>query len=265
VGSLLVQLHVPLIGLPAGSVIRHWFAESFRRLGGDLRRQLLAQPVPPADIPVADGWKVGGRVGDVWAYHGVEPDPEVAYSDSNYEGFLAAVERGVDGAALNIGVVSPSPVGLDRPLLGKPMVFTAFVVSSRDSRVGLFNLDSEIAYLLEDPTTEGALLALVRETASACGVIDGHIEGSLGGADRRPWLLLLSDPVGHQLGGLEGLDSSGLFAEVSRLPRGGYWLQATRRFNELDQETARRVAELQLRAELIQRKLPTPYGLAGSE
>lgn len=264
VGSLLVELQIPLTDVQAGPVVRHWFEESFRRLGGELRQRLLARLTPPADEPAGES-NVGGPIGEVWANQEVVPDPVVGYSDENYRRFLAALSHGVEGAEFEMGVATPEPLGPEHPLLGPPMLISTFVVSPNDPRVGVFKIESEIPYLTDDPAVEDVLLALVRETASACGVVEGAIEGMPSWDDRRPWLLLVSDPVGERLGGLETFESLGLFTEVSQLPRGGYWLQATRRFNQLDPDTAKRVAELQLQAELVQRKLPAPYGLADPE
>jgi hypothetical protein len=259
--SLLVQLNVPLVDVPVGPVVRHWFAESFRRLGSDLRRRLLGRTVPPANMPMAES-NVGGPIGDVWAYYEVGSDPAVGYSDDNYQRFLSALSNDTRGASFSIGVATATPLGPDCPLLAPPLLFTTFVVDPEDPRIGWFKIQSDISTLTGSADIEGALLALVRETASACGVIDGGIDARPTGTDRRQWLLLLSDEVGERLGGVEALKPPGLFNQVSRLPRGGYWLQATPRFNDLDKETSTRVAEVGLQAELIQRGLPTPYGLA---
>ncbi|MFI6761935.1 hypothetical protein ACIBF5_22615 [Micromonospora sp. NPDC050417] len=58
------------------------------------------------------------------------------------------------------------------------------------------------------------------------------------------WVTVVPEKVGLSLGGLDGLNESGAFRSVERLPRGGYWLQATERFTDYRQPEAERVFEV---------------------
>jgi hypothetical protein len=55
------------------------------------------------------------------------------------------------------------------------------------------------------------------------------------------WLTICAQDIGDRLGGVEALQATGAFHEVSQLAYGGYWLQATERFQQYDIDSARRV------------------------
>jgi hypothetical protein len=46
------------------------------------------------------------------------------------------------------------------------------------------------------------------------------------------WLTVLAEELGERLGGLEVLRASGAFVQVDRLASGGFWLLATRTWDE---------------------------------
>jgi hypothetical protein len=55
------------------------------------------------------------------------------------------------------------------------------------------------------------------------------------------WLTICAEEIGDRLGGVAALQATGAFHEVSQLAYGGYWLQATERFQQYDVDSARRV------------------------
>ena len=116
---------------------------------------------------------------------------------------------------------------------------------------------------------ERQLLGLVRSVADTCAPAYGEIsfdntglldfatsyEHNLGlfpwnavrRANRSPrgysWLTILAEPVGDRLGGEAALRETAVFAEVSRLAGGGYWLLATTRLVNYDLAAAERVRQ----------------------
>jgi hypothetical protein len=55
------------------------------------------------------------------------------------------------------------------------------------------------------------------------------------------WLTVCSQQIGEALGGLDALAGSGAFTEVEQLAAGGYWLRATRHYDDYDLAAASKV------------------------
>src|SRR5436305_3560388 len=246
---------------------REWFTGAVETLGGQLWQELNDRAVAPADTP--EWW--GGQPGDVWAeccaYFGSRSDWS-PYSAAAWDALLEAI----DGASVirafalyRLAGLVPGRLHPGFPRLG---------LSARYVDLPAYNwwgmkLQGSRDVLAGDAHQERQLLGLVRSVADTCapaygetsfdntGLLDfaTSYEHNLGRfpwnavrrANRSPrgysWLTILAEPVGDRLGGEAALRETAVFAEVSRLAGGGYWLLATTRLVNYDLAAAERVRQ----------------------
>jgi hypothetical protein len=134
-----------------------------------------------------------------------------------------------------------------------------------DGHQDLFSsIDDAVA---NDPDGEREILATVREVAEIAAPVavavavrgsqrSMPLEDALSSSNttyvRNPgevlrnygWLTVLSDEMAERVGGAERLRTSGAFVEVDRLAAGGWWLLATKTWQEYGPEQADRLFEL---------------------
>jgi hypothetical protein len=248
------------VGVAAiGAATRRWFVDGADQLGGELWRELLARPVPPADAEYR--WE--GAPGDVWAECGVDFGGGRAewegFSEDGWRKFLEATDGPSIVLASTLYRLTELTEGRLHP--GHPRL--ALCARSIDLTTGGFSgLKVQLSKV-----DDQALLEYVRAAAAACPPLYGEISGDNGtytdfttsfehATGRLPWqtvhtaartlrgyswLTIIDGRIGDRLGGVEALRGSGAFAEVDRFDHGAYWLLATPRLADYGPDEAVRV------------------------
>jgi hypothetical protein len=138
--------------------------------------------------------------------------------------------------------------------------------------------------LLNDPAGEQRILATVREAAETAAPVAAAVAAEAtflttpleralarfgvglpeAGALLRNygWLTVLGDEMAERVGGGDRLRASGAFVEAERLAAGGWWLLATKTWDEYGPEQANRLFELLAPVLAPGRPEPAPAAIA---
>ena len=174
-----------------------------------------------------------------------------AYSPAAWDEFLHRLGR------------LPDAAGFDERRLSGPG-FRVGLMTERDHLDLFSTIDDAVA---NDPDGERVILATVREVAEMAAPLavavavqgsqrETPLEVAIGRSNttyvRRPgetlrnygWLTVLGDEMAERVGGADRLRASGAFVEVDPLAAGGWWLLATKTWDEYGPEQANRLFEL---------------------
>ena len=270
----------PATAVPPAETIRRWFVDGLDQLGGPVWRRVQADTagsvvpfvtddpdrwlpmLPPGtaalDLQVwKDGWKDGkwlgrgaGAVEEFVARAGLMP---------YFAAATLAVSAGpADAPGYRARLASPE----------YPIITLALKRVGSEPGWLLLGIDGPARYLLPALDGQSPTAAFLRSLADSTNPTFGQIGEQQAGAGQTPldaglgrsvdasvraareivrgysWVTVISQEVGDSLGGLASLASSGAFVAADRLAQGGFWLQATERYEQFDLAAAVRVAEV---------------------
>jgi hypothetical protein len=237
---------------------RRWFELCPERLHGAFGAAVRAMPETELGQDDRRAGAVSATV-SVAVWDGVHPEPwewSEVYSPRSFGELLSRLGRLPDAAGFDASTLD------DRGRWNRPGFHVGVV--AEDDCLDLFStIDDAVA---NDPDGERAILATLREVAElaaplavAVAVQGSQAEMPLEDAISRSnttytrspatvlrnygWLTVLSDEMADRVGGGGRLGAGGAFVEVERLAAGGWWLLATKTWDEYGPEQANRVFE----------------------
>jgi len=245
----------------SGQLAREWFDLAWRELGGSIRSRLAA--APPATGPVPHGLYVLATT----RVAGETDETFFEYEMSQWEEFLDRVAAdplpspffnasGSDGG----GTMLPYFRTADYwQVYAEPVAY-------RDRVLVQLSVESREDYLLADPGREAAAVAFLKRMAGQTDADYAEIgfgyAGLLTCVDQTTytwlpesvglarellrgyaWLTLVPATLVAQVGGVQGLRSSGAFVEVDELANGAVLVRATEHFRDYQDADAARVFE----------------------
>jgi hypothetical protein len=264
--QLLVTVERPADDAVAGRMLAAWFSGAFEAMGGRLRAEVLAaEPMSDYNLrgrPVSEPY---GKPGEVWSaiYTSVRGPRGVrmkskAFSTKAWKAFLDGLSAVPYGAEL-------LAITLDHA--GFPNAFPSLRVgytTNNDDDRWLFLKVKFGPELLDDPEFQKSALSFVRSFADEWNLAHAEISYDRGSGRTAyetvfrgqpdqtsrtsrevlrgyAWLTVCPQEIGDRLGGVEALRSSGAFAQVEALSKGGYWLLATENWRDFGQPAAERI------------------------
>jgi hypothetical protein len=262
------QRCVVMLTLPVGQdrervirAARRWFELCAARFHGEFGAAVRA--AAPHRLE-----RVGGRPGAISAQVGTAVFPDDGYAGEPWEWDAPYSPSAWDELLHKIGEL-PSNASFEANTLdelgrrGGPRLSVA--MSAEGGYLGLTSsIDEKLA---NDPAGQQEILATVREVAEDADPVAAAVSedeylnstpleralnrfGTIGfleaGSVLRNygWLTVLGERMGERLGGLDRLRASGAFVEARQLTHGGYWLLATRTWDEYGPEEANRLFEI---------------------
>ena len=243
----------------AARAARRWFGLCPHRLHGAFGAAVRAMPETELG---QDGRRAGAVSATVSAamWDGVRPEPwewSEVYSPRSFGELLSRLGRLPDAAGFDASTLD------DLGRWNRPGFNVGFI--AEDDYLDLFStIDDAVA---NDPDGERVILATLREVAEMAAplAVAVAVQGSQGEMPledaisrsnttytRSPatvlrnygWLTVLSDEMADRVGSGGRLVACGAFAEVERLAAGGWWLLATKTWDEYGPEQANRVFEV---------------------
>ncbi|MEU8164929.1 hypothetical protein AB0B97_00310 [Micromonospora sp. NPDC049004] len=239
--------------------MRRWFELCPPRLHGAFGAAVRAMPKADLDPPVSPPGTVHNSVSTA-VFDDLYREPREwmeTYSPGSWDELLRRLGEVPDAASFEARTRD------EQGRLYKP----SFLVSAVSDE-GYIDLVSTIDdAVANDPGGERAILATVRDVADLAApvAVAVAVRGSLtdtplevalsrSSADyrKRPgevlrnygWLTVVSDEMAERVGGADRLRASGAFVEVEPLAAGGWWLLATKTWDEYGPEQANRLFEL---------------------
>ncbi|WP_326557315.1 hypothetical protein [Micromonospora sp. NBC_01796] len=267
-----LQLVIDPFSDRAGAVqaARSWFDLGWRQLGGELREAAVAQA--SGDTGVARALSpFGVEAGMAFSYGflGQEISRDMGFSDESWAELLAAMAK-LPSALFVAGTLTADGRAGEVPRIYEASHYLEIMLRPSfgpGGRYSILTLRLRADSVLTAPEREAVMPAVLKAVAASTSPVFGEIsysytspltameyvlrtDPSIAFPDPEQvlrgysWVTVVPEEMGLALGGRDRLAGSGAFWNVERLPRGGYWLQATERFADYRQAEAERVFDV---------------------